>query len=807
MYTSLLAAALAAPGAPLTVETGAFTLAGRDATRQLVVTATGLDGKTRDATREAKYDAAPAGVVAVDPSGFVTPLKEGTATITARFGGATATAAVTVTGLVTDAAVSFENQVVPVFTKFGCNAGGCHGKADGQNGFRLSLLGFEPREDYEYLVKEGRGRRLFAAAPEYSLLLRKAAGTSPHGGGKKLDPGSPFYRVLSRWVEQGAPFGSAAGLAVTGIRVVPENRVLSRGASQQIAVLAVHADGSVSDVTRMTQFESNAPDLATADGNGLVTAKQIPGAAAVMARYQSHVGVFQATVPLGAKVDAVPASDHPVDKLVFARLKELGLPPSPVCDDATFLRRATIDIAGRLPTKEEVEAFARDAAADKRDKLIDRLLADPGYADYFANKWGAVLRNRRKSDKDDPKPTAAFHEWIRDSLKENKPFDRFVREVLTATGAEVETPPVVWYRELRDPTAAAEDAAQLFLGQRVACAKCHHHPLEKWAQQDYWGFAAFFTGVKVTDAKAAKKNKNETVPAEPARVAAKVGPASATNPRTGKPVPATGLAGAPAAIGKEDDPRAKLADWMTDPKNPFFARTLANRYWKHFLGRGLVDPEDDLRLTNPPTNPALLDFLAKSFADGGHDLKKLVRLICTSKTYQLSGTPNADNADDRQNYSRFVPKRLTAEVLLDAIDDVTLSRTKFKTAPAGTRAVQLPDNLAESYFLGVFGRPDASSACECERGGGSNLAQALHMLNSAEVLAKAAGPRAQALAKDSRPPADRVADLYAVALGRKPTADESAALVGYAAKRNNAQAAWEDVVWAVINTREFLFNH
>ena len=814
MRLLLALAALAAPTvpaaepAPLTIETGGtpVVLAGRDAARQLVVTGT-TDGRPRDLTRQATYTVSPPGVVAVDAGGCVTPLREGTAAVTATAGAASATVSVIVTGLVADAPVSFENQVVPVFTKFGCNAGGCHGKADGQNGFKLSLLGFEPGEDYESLVKEGRGRRVFAAAAGHSLLLRKATGAAPHGGGKKLDPTSPFYRLLVRWVEQGAPYGDTRGSAVTRVEVLPADRVLARGAGQQLVVLAHHADGSVSDVTRMAQFESNAPELAEAGPTGLVTAKQVPGTAAVMARYQTHVAVFRATVPLGAPVTNLPASDHFIDKLVFARLKALGLPPSEVCDDATFLRRATIDVAGRLPTKAEVEAFLADPAADKRERLIDRLLEDSGYADYFANKWSPVLRNRRRGDKDDPKPTAAFHAWIREGIRSNKPYDRFVREVLTVTGEEVTDPPVVWYRELKEPALVMEDAAQLFLGQRVGCARCHHHPFDRWGQQDYWGFAAFFARVEVTDARPARKNKDQTIPAEPARVVPRGGDVAVTNPRTGRPVAPTPLGGPPLTGGPRGDPRVELAAWMTDPQNPFFARALVNRYWKHFLGRGLVDPEDDMRETNPPTNPELLDALARYFAESKFDLKKLVRAICTSKTYQLSAVPNEHNADDTMNYSRFLPRRVTAEVLLDAVDDVTGSRTRFRDAPAGTRAVQLPDNAADSYFLGVFGKPDASSACECERSGGASLAQALHMLNSREVLGKVAGPRAAELAKDPRPPADRLADLYLVALGRRPTAEESAALVAYVTRKGGTRAAYEDVLWAVLNGKEFGFNH
>jgi hypothetical protein len=541
---------------------------------------------------------------------------------------------------------------------------------------------------------------------------------------------------------------------------------------------------------------------------GLVTIKDVPGSIAVMARYQAHVDTFQALVPLGVEVKDLPKASNFVDELVFKQLRKLGLPPSPVADDATLLRRVTIDLCGRLPTKDEVEKYLSDTDANRFEKLVDRLLASGEYADYFANKWSAVLRNRRKSDKDDVKPTAAFHAWIRDTLDKNRPYDELVRGVLTARGKEVEVPQVVWYREVRDASAQVEDVAQLFLGQRIGCAKCHHHPFEKWSQQDYYGMTAFFTQVAVKDPPPPRKPKKgePEPPREPFQVLLKGGTPSATNPRTSKPVKPTGLGGTPLDIDKDADPREKLVEWMVKKDNPFFARTLANRYWKHFLGRGIVDPEDDLRATNPPTNPELLDALTKSFADSNYDLKKLVRTICTSQVYRLSAVPNEHNAQDRQSFSRYLPKRLNAEVLLDAVDAVTLSKTRFKGMPDGTRAVQLPDNQFESYFLGVFGRPDSASACECERSGDATLAQCLHMFNSKEMLDKVKGPRASGLAKDRRPHEERLRELYLVTLSRPPSAEELKTLLGYLEKKD-AQAAYEDILWALLNTKEFLFNH
>lgn len=799
----------------LLVETGrgigGFTLAGRDASQQLLVTGRYSTGQMRDLTRDVSFETTPADTVHIDATGMVTPLKEGQATLHVLGpNGIRATTSVKVMNQIEDLPVHFVNQVVPVFTKFGCNSGGCHGKADGQNGFKLSLLGFEPADDFDFLVKEARGRRLFPAAPDYSLLLRKATGQTPHGGGKRLDVQSPYYRVVRRWIEQGAPLGRPDEPVVVRIEVLPKERLLERTGQQQLVVIAHHSDGSTSDVTPMTQFESNLTELAEVSPTGLVSTKQLAGSAAIMTRYQALVDVFRATVPLGAPVESLPPAKNFVDERVFERLRQLGLPPSPVCDDATFLRRVTLDLAGRLPARAEVEPFLADSDPAKREKRIDQLLAGGDYADYFANKWSAILRNRRQATTDDPKPTAAFHAWIREGLEKNRPYDQLVRDVLTATGEEIQAPPVVWYREVKDMTTQLEDTAQLFLGQRIGCARCHHHPFEKWSQHDYYGFAAFFSRVVVKDPPAprAKGKNNKPEPKPPLVVSHNPGSPQALNPRTGRLVPPTGLGSPPLPIEAGVDPRTRLVDWMTAKDNPFFAKALVNRYWKHFFGRGLVDPEDDLRVTNPPSNPALLDALARHFIEHQFDLKDLVRTICVSRVYQLSAVPNAFNADDRQNGSRFVPKRLHAEVLLDAIDEVTLSKTSFRGAAAGTRAIQLPDNLFQSYFLSVFGRPDSASACECERSSDASLAQCLHMFNSAEMLAKVNGARAKQLAGDQRPHEERLRDLYLLALSRPPSKEETTALLAHIdRKKANVQGAYEDILWALINTKEFLFNH
>ncbi|MFL2870010.1 MAG: DUF1549 and DUF1553 domain-containing protein [Pirellulaceae bacterium] len=779
---------------------GVLTISGRDAGQQLIVTGRYDSGQTRDFSRSATYTPTPEGIVNVDNSGWVTPIAEGEATIHVKTEtGQDAMVKVNITNIVTDLPVNFPNQVVPIFTKFGCNGGGCHGKSGGQNGFRLSLLGFEADEDYEYLVKEGRGRRLFPAAPQRSLLIQKSTAELPHGGGARISMDSPSYRMLVRWVEQGMPYGHEDDPVVTSIEVLPVERLMQREGSQQITVVAHYSDGSSEDVTRTTTFDSNDTEMAEVSPEGLVTTGTLTGSVAVMARYQGNVGVFRSTVPLGIEVDNLPKVNNFVDELVFEKLVQLGLPASQISDDATFMRRVTVDVIGRLPTSVEAEAFLTDQGPEKRSKYIDYLLASTDYADYFANKWSAILRNKRRND-NDKLATFGFFNWIRQSMHSNKSYDQFVAEIITATGTAGQNPAVAWYREVKDQAAQVEDTAQLFLGLRIQCARCHHHPFERWSQQDYYGFAAFFSRVG---------RKKADIPNYD-RVFHNAGTAQAQNPKTGDQVPPTGLGAESLALSTEDDPRIHLAKWMGDPNNPFFAKALVNRYWKHFFGRGLVDPEDDMRVTNPASNPKLLDALAGDFVKSGYDLKALVKTITSSSVYQLSSEPNQWNADDKQNFSRYYPKRLNAEVLLDSIDQVTGTTTSFSGVPAGTRAVQLPDNGFSSYFLTVFGRPESSSACECERSSEANLAQSLHLLNSSEIqgkLTSGSGMAAKLSADAERDHADKIRQLYLLAFAREPSSEETQIANAHIEKSEDAKIAYEDIVWALINTKEFLFNH
>ena len=712
-------------------------------------------------------------------------------------------------------AVNFSNDVAPILTKFGCNSGACHAKSGGgQNGFELSLLGFEPNEDYRHLVFESRSRRLSPAAPEQSLIVLEITGSVPHGGGVRMDADSVHYNTMRDWIAQGAQSSPPDAPELVSFEVSPAHGILPLDSEQTLTAIARYSDDSQRDVTGLALFESNQPELVDVIGDGRVRSSGLPGKASVMVRYQGKVAVYTASIPQSstvseALVESEASEAHVVDRLVSANLRELGIPASPVSDDSTFLRRVTLDIAGRLPTLDETHAFLSNSEVGRRDEVIDRLLSSSGYADTFANKWTSLLKNRRDAASDITS-NFAFHAWIRDSLLANRPYDEIVRELLAATGTVVENPAVAWYKRVKDPKEQIEDVAQLFLGVRMQCAQCHHHPFERWSQDDYYALAAFFTRI---GRKPTATNGEDSIFHDR-------GIAEARNIRTGEMLRPAALGDSVGEIAAGEDPRLKLADWMANPENPFFAKALVNRYWKHFMGRGLIEPEDDLRDSNPPTNPELLAALEQHFIKSGFDLKSLVRLITTSQSYQRSALPQALNEIDRQNYSRYYPSRLSAEVMLDAIDQLAQTRTDFPNLPQGTRAVALPDNSYNnsSPFLKTFGRPEGASVCECERVQSATLSQSLHLLNAADIKSKLDSDtgRAALLAKAhfATPPVpigEIVDEIYAAAFARSASDAELAVIVDYLGEGelNEAQLREDlkDVLWAVINSKEFLFKH
>ena len=805
-------------------------LRGADRYQQLVITGHFANGGVRDLTRQGAWRVVDPGIVRIERGGLVVAMKNGATDVTIEVEGKTVKVPVTVEDADREQSINFTNEIVPIFSKLGCNSGSCHGKATGQNGFKLSLLGFEPRVDYDALALEGRGRRVYPAVPAASLLLNKPTGAIAHGGGKRLDPASRDYQLLLRWIREGLPFGNDNDPKVTGITIAPGHRLIGLRSSQQITVTAHYSDGSHRDVTPQAEFSSNDTELAGISETGLVETRDRPGEGAVMSRYLGRVAVFRATIPQDVPADKftfpIPASF--IDEHVFAKLKQLGIPPSEVCSDSEFLRRASLDITGTLPAAVEAEKFLADKDPEKREKLIDDLLGRPAYASYFSLKWGDILRNRQKGMVGvggGATRTVALHDWIRDSLKTNKPYDQFVREILTAKGDFAGTnaqPPVGWYNVLRTPQMMVDDTAQVFLGTRIQCAQCHHHPYEKWSQDDYWSLAAFFARTQLGNTPSKGKGPpaggQKGLPVVVAREGQVTNPQGKvySNPRP--------LDGEMLTVPPEQDPRQLLADWMVRPDNPYFARALVNRYWAHFFGRGIVEMPDDLRVTNPPSNPALLDALAKDFSGHKYDFTYLIRTICTSKTYQLSSTPTEYNAKDKQNFARFYPRRLAAEALVDAIDQVTGVPTTFGSGGkvASARAIDLPDEAFRSPLLAAFGKPERSSACECERSPAVTLGQSLLLIGSPEVHNKLKNPKSRAglLAADSRPVAEKIKEVYLLVYSRPPTAEEQQIAEAYLAKpatvspsvpKQQATSAkqwpYEDFLWALMNTKEFLFNH
>jgi len=770
---------------------------------QLLVTGVGKQGRTRDLTHAVQYEANPAGKVAVSATGSVTPLESGTVTITAKAANnKTAKIDVTVHEL-KDMTPGFYHHVMPVLSKYHCNH--CHGKPSGQGGFKLSLFGSNPPADYEAITQAAYGRRINRLEPESSLILRKATLGIPHGGGRRFKADTTAYEIVSDWVKGGAQVGARADVKVKNIEVTPQQRILTPMGRQQLNVIAHFSDGSKEDVTHLAAYKADENMLVEVDEAGYVKTNDQRGEFTVVILYQGQVGTFTGTIPFDFPAESYPAPRNEIDTAVFAKLKKLGIPPSQLCSDETFLRRVTIDLAGRLPTLDETKTFLADSSPEKRDRCIERLLNSSDYADYFASKWIHLLQNSRSAP-EHRRGSFAFHRWIRESFRNNKPYDQFVREILTSAGDYTQTPPTTWYREVSSIENQVENMSQLFLGVRITCARCHHHPYEKWTQKDYYQLSAFFSRVK----------RKVSVDGNPKYFEERIyhdrGPATVKHPDTGEVLKPAGLAGPALEIDPDSDPRHKLVDWMVAEDNPFFSTVFVNRTWKHFLGRGIIDPEDDIRETNPPSNPELLAVLKNRFINSKYDIKDLLRLICQSTTYQLSSQANQYNLEDDQFYSRFQPRRLNAEVVLDSIDRLLKSETRFRRLPLGMRAVQLPDAAKNDNIelLKLFGRPEAQSACECERSQDGDLRQSLYLLTSSDILGKLSSSKGRAAeyAKNKQYTNEQlVSDIYLRSLSRLPREQELQIAVAHLEKTTDRKTAVENILWAVMNTKEFLYNH
>jgi mono/diheme cytochrome c family protein len=703
-------------------------------------------------------------------------------------------------------APSFVRDVLPAMAKAGCMAGSCHAKAEGQNGFKLSVFSYDPVSDHAEIVKEGRGRRIFPAAPDESLLLLKPTMAVDHGGGQRIESGSDTYKLIREWIRTGMAYQHTNEPALVRISVEPRERTYRKRAKQALRVTAHYADDSTRDVTRLADYVSNDKEIAQVDEVGAVRVGTFPGQTVVVARYMGFVDAARVAIPADRTLPASRYAKLPknnfIDELAYAHFQKLGFFPSDLCADSEFLRRSSLDAIGVLPTVEEARAFLADTNPNKRERWIERLLQHSAYGDYWANKWADLLRPN--PDRVGIKSVYTLDQWLRESFRVNKPYDQFARELLTAEGSNHHYGPAVVYRDRREPPELTTMFSQLFLGTRMECAKCHHHPTEKWTQEDFYQFAAFFGPVKQ---KGAGLSPPISAGAETFYFG---GSGSVKHPVTEQVMQPRPPDGPSLDIATNSDPRRALADWVINPANPFFAKAAVNRVWGVFFGRGFVDPVDDFRSSNPVSNEPLLNALAEHFVENRYDLKRVMRAIMSSRLYQLSSVPSEFNLKDTKNFSRSYRRRLPAEVMLDAVADVTGVPEEFEGCPPGTRASQTWSYKIDSHFMDAFGRPNSSSDCPCERDARTSVVQSLHMMNSRSLQTKLAHKegRTRALAESKMTPEEIVTELYLATFSRPPTPDELAkAAAAFDHDNASRQTATEDILWALLNSPEFVFNH
>lgn len=794
-------------------------LAGPHASQQLLLEVVAHDRFTGDKTAAATFTSSNPAIATVDDKGIVHPASDGEVTITATNDGKSATANVTVTGMGRESVRSFRNEVEPVFARLGCSLGACHGALAGKGGFKLSLRGYDATSDHRTITRGARGRRIEPTEPGSSLLLLKPTMSVPHKGGLRFTDDSPAYEILSQWIAAGAPAPRDDDPLIVGLEVFPAEATLKPGDQQRVVVRAKYTDGSERDVTNWSKFAATNEAVATVDEDGRIKVVGY-GGGAVTAWFSSKIVNLRITSPYKTAVpDAVFAKaprKNFIDELILKQLQVLQLPPSPAADDATFVRRAYLDTIGKLPTADEVRAFLTDPAPEKRDRLVDALLARPEFVDYWAYQWsdlllvnGNVLR---------PEAVKAFYGWIHQRVQENMPWDEFAREIVDARGGSLENGATNFYALHQDAESMTENISQAFLGLSIGCAKCHNHPLEKWTNDQYYAMANLFARVR------AKGSGGESRNGKGERTLFVTDHGDLVQPSKGVPQPPAPLDAKPLDADNPADRREYLANWLTSPENPYFARAITNRIWANFFGVGIVEPVDDLRLSNAASNEELLAAASKFLVDHHYALKDLMRAILQSAAYQRSDIPVGTSRDETRNYSHYYPRRLMAEVSLDAISQVTAVPSEFtqietpgadfeKTGfyAKGTRALQLYDSAVVSRFLRAFGRNQRVITCQCERSNEPNLVQALHISNGDTILKKLASKdgKVESLMSSGLPNYRIIEDLYLSALSRYPTDRELTPLLAAMndAPAGERRAVLEDVYWAVLSSREFLFNH
>lgn len=791
-------------------------LAGPRASQRVVVEGEFSDGHQEDLTSQVKISASNPQVISIDEHGFVKPVSDGAADLAVSFQGRRAAAPAEVKESSAPVVFGFRNQVLPVMTKMGCNSGACHGAAAGKNGFKLTLRGYDPEVDYYTLTHQALARRTERLEPAKSLILLKPTLTIAHGGGQRFTVASPEYQVISGWIAAGMPPPKESDARVQSVEVLPSEVSLRAGADQQLLVRATFSDGHSEDVTRWAKFSSGDDGVATVDDSGRVKMRGY-GEAPVTVWYLSRVSFARLSVPFPVRLDASVFTQAPrhnyIDDLVLKKLATLHIPPSRPATDAEFLRRAYLDAAGILPTAAEAERFLADAAPDKRARLIDELMQRSEFVDYWTYKWSDLLLV--SSERLAPPDMWSFYNWIHASVAANKPWNKFVYEIVTSTGDTQENGAANYYAIHREPTDISENVTKAFLGMSITCAHCHNHPLDKWTQKEYYQMANLFARVRLkTSGPGGGRHSLGDVEV----ISSPTG--DIDFPRLGRPLPPKPLDADAEPLDSPADRRIYFGEWLTSPKNPFFARALVNRVWKNFMGRGLVESVDDMRATNPPTNQVLFDALVGDFVDHGFDVQHLIKTIMNSATYQTAAEPRKENAQDEKYYSHYILRRLPAEVLLDALSQVTQAPSKFDGYPAGMRAVQLPDTKVDSYFLTVFGRPAREQTNESERQSDPSITQALHIINGDSLNDKlrAPGGTVDMLAKLGLSDARVIDYLYLSAFSRYPTDAERRGLLDHlqaAEGKNTAgtapaearQSALRDFTWAMLTSNEFVFDH